>query len=352
MRWSPQFVLLLVIAIGASLLFSGVHLPAAWLFGPLIVSALFAVRGWESAQWPNAVYFAAQGVIGTALGAGFLPSTLLILPRHFGIFLFAVVFILLISLANGWILARYTRLAPSTAFLGTLPGGAGAMAAMSDSLHANTQLVTTIQYVRLLLILASLAVAGPLLNHHFQAIQTNAIASNVTPDFAWWKFGVLVLLAFAGWIAGSRTPVPAGAFLVPSLLYFLLTLVGVAPGRWPWPILAAAYGIMGLQIGGRFLPSTIALIRSVIFPVIGTTLLLLIASFALAWMVSKEMGLDLASAYLGATPGGLDSVAAVATELHADTTIILAMQLMRLLCVLIFGPWLVRTCVGLLRKPA
>jgi len=62
------------------------------------------------------------------------------------------------------------------------------------------------------------------------------------------------------------------------------------------------------------------------------------------------MGLDFASAYLAATPGGLDSVAAVATELHVDTTIVLAMHLVRLLCVLIFGPWLVRGCARLLQK--
>jgi uncharacterized membrane protein AbrB (regulator of aidB expression) len=43
------------------------------------------------------------------------------------------------------------------------------------------------------------------------------------------------------------------------------------------------------------------------------------------------MHLNFISAYLAATPGGLDSVAAVATDLHVDTTIVVSMHFIRLL---------------------
>ncbi len=144
------------------------------------------------------------------------------------------------------------------------------------------------------------------------------------------------LIAAAGWLTGMYTRVPAGAFLVPTLLYFILSACGVSLGGWPWIFLAMAYGIMGLQIGGRFHPETIGLIRRVILPVIGTTLLLLLGSLVLAFLVARMMHLDFVSAYLAATPGGLDSVAAVATDLHVDTTVVVSMHLVRLLCVLLF----------------
>jgi membrane AbrB-like protein len=346
MKLDGRLALLLVLAMGLALLFRALHLPGAWLFGPLAVSAFFAVRGWLAVHFPNPVYIAGQAVIGTALGAGFQPRTLLVLPQHLGIFSFAVVFILLTSLFNGWLLARYSKLNAATAFLGTMPGGASAMAAMSDSLGADTRLVTAVQYVRLLIILASLACAAIFLKGHVHAVAGAAPALFSAPaTFVWWKIGLLVLVASAGWAAGMWTRIPAGSFLLPTLLFFGLTLSGVTLGGWPWPVLAAAYLIMGTQIGGRFHPSTIALIRDVILPVLGTTLLLLVASLALAWMVAREMGIDFGAAYLAATPGGLDSVAAVASELHVDTTIVVAMHLARLLCVLVAGPWLVRGCL-------
>lgn len=347
MNLSCRSVLLVLAAILFALGLQVGHLPAAWLFGPLVASAFFAVRDWQEVELPRPIYVAAQAVIGTGLGAGFSPSTLLILPKHFTVFLFAVVFILLTSLFNGWILTRCTRLNVTTAFLGTMPGGAGEMTAMSDSLLADTRLVVIMQYTRLLLILASLAFIAPVLSHLSHPAQwphqTAVIGSPEVP-YTWWKLGALALLAFAGWMTGLRTRIPAGTFLIPTVLYFLLDLSGIPLGRWPWSVFAVAYLIMGLQIGGRFRASTLDAIRDILLPVCGTTLILLAGSFALAWILTWQMGLDPMSAYLAATPGGLDSVAAVATELQGDTAIILTVHLVRLLCVLIFGPWLVRAC--------
>jgi uncharacterized protein len=343
MKWDGRLALLLVAGAALAFILRALHLPASWLFGPLVVSAISAVRGWKAVQFPAGIYLAGQATIGTALGAGFSPRTLGVLPDHLGIFSFAVVFILLTSLLNGWLLARYTRLNAATAFLGTMPGGAGVMAAMSDSLGADTRLVTAVQYTRLLIILASLACFGAVMKQHPHDGAAAAIVVAPAAGFVAWKLGVLVLLAFCGWAVGIWMRfIPAGTFLVPTLLYFVLSSFGVTPGTWPWPVLAAAYLVMGSQIGGRFHPSTVAMIRGVILPVIGTTVLLLAASVALAWIVMREMGISFASGYLAATPGGLDSVAAVATELRIDTTIVVSMHLVRLLCVLIAGPWLVR----------
>jgi membrane AbrB-like protein len=341
-----SFVLLIVTAVLLALAFQAAHLPAVWLFGPLVASALFAVRDWKGVELPRSVYIAAQAVIGTALGAGFSPATLLTLPRHIWIFTFAVLFILLTSLFNGWLLTRCTRLDVPTAFLGTMPGGAGEMVAMSDSLRADTRLVVIMQYTRLLLILASLAVIAPLLSHFSHLARMQPVADDGTPSatFGSWKTGILLLLTFVGWLTGMRTRIPAGTFLIPTLLYFLLQLSGLRLERWPWPIFAVAYLVIGLQIGGRFRPSTLAAIKDILVPVCATTLLLLAGSFALAWVLALEMGLDPMSAYLAATPGGLDSVAAVATEVHGDTAIILTVHLVRLVCVLIAAPWLVRAC--------
>ncbi len=303
--------------------------------------------GWYAARLPQPVYIAGQATIGTALGAGFSPATLVVIPHHAGIFTFAVVFILATSLLNGWLLNRFTPLDAATAYLGTMPGGAGAMAAMSDSLRADTRLVTAIQYVRLLVILGSLACVASIIKAHM------SVSGAAGPGFTLysteavpWKLGMLFGIALIGWLAGRFTKIPAAAFLIPTLLYFLFNLSGVRLGGLPWEVLAVAYAIMGLQIGGRFHPETITMIRQVLLPVIGTTLLLLVASLVLAAVVAELMHLDLLSAYLAATPGGLDSVAAVATDLRVDTTIVVSMHLVRLLCVLLFGPWLVKLCAS------
>ena len=52
--------------------------------------------------------------------------------------------------------------------------------------------------------------------------------------------------------------------------------------------------------------------------------------------------IDLLSAYLAATPGRLDSVAAMATDLKADAALILAVHSLRLISVVTVGPYLVQ----------
>src|SRR5258708_31433118 len=87
---------------------------------------------------------------------------------------------LVITVVIGIVLRRLTDLQPGTALLGTLPGGAGEMIAMSDSLGADVRLVTVMQYGRLLAILATISVVG-----HFAGAQTGSgqHASHLAPLF-------------------------------------------------------------------------------------------------------------------------------------------------------------------------
>src|SRR5258708_31105602 len=67
---------------------------------------------------------------------------------------------LVITVVIGIVLRRLTDLQPGTALLGTLPGGAGEMIAMSDSLGADVRLVTVMQYGRLFAILSTISLVG------------------------------------------------------------------------------------------------------------------------------------------------------------------------------------------------
>jgi membrane AbrB-like protein len=333
-------VFLLLSAAAISLLCDRFHFPAAWFFGPLMAAAVFALRDWEVLSISRKSSIAAQSVIGAAMGASFSPTTLCAIPGHLIVIGVAIFSILFVCLFNGWLLTRWTRLDPITAFLGTLPGGAGEMAAMSDSLRADTRLVVVMQYARLLMILVVLFIAMAFLNHKVvHPVSAGALMPDKTNNGL--QYVLLTLLTIAGYFAGTRTRIPAGAFLIPSLLYLALVLAGIQPGHWPLPLLAAAYAVMGLRIGAQFNPSTIAAIKSLILPLVGTSIVLLLGAVGLAQWFGHEMHLDIVSAYLAATPGGLDSVAAVATELQANSAIILTIHLVRLMSVLLIGPWLV-----------
>lgn len=227
------------------------------------------------------------------------------------------------------------------------------MMGMAESLKADVRLVAVMQYIRLLIILSTVFIAAPVLLHLFpHASQTtSSILGHTTINPAWQRLGILALLTAAGYLAGMYTRIPAAPFLIPALLECALGMEGISPGRWPIPIFATAYFLMGLQVGGRFEQETVKTMKGLFTPVVSTTFLLLITSLFLAMWLIKELKLAPLSAYLAATPGGLDSIAAMAGEVGADTSIILVIQTARLLSVLLFGPWLVRACVRWFSPP-
>ena len=50
--------------------------------------------------------------------------------------------------------------------------------------------------------------------------------------------------------------------------------------------------------------------------------------------------IDGLTAYLATSPGGLDSVAIIATSTPVDVPFVMALQTVRLLLLLILGPWI------------
>ena len=345
MKLNFASILLSAVALLVGIIFKEINVPAAWFFGPLAVSALSAVFGWHEIDLPRPVYLAAQALIGTALGAGIARGSLQTFADHVVVFAIGVAVMLSTGALNGWILFRCTRLDIATALLGSLPGSATEMVAMSDKLRADARLVAVMQSFRVILIVLCLALITPILDgfrsgatNHEPPLNTSIFAAG----FTWWQIALLAIVAYAGWLTGTRTRIPAGTLLVPAILYFALQIAGIQLGRWPWPVTAAAYLVAGLYVGGRFRPSTIAAAREVLLPVVFTTLLLFCTSFIVAWLFVRQTGMDSVSAFLAATPGILESVGAVAAEMQADTTVILTVHILRLICVILLAPWLVK----------
>jgi hypothetical protein len=64
------------------------------------------------------------------------------------------------------------------------------------------------------------------------------------------------------------------------------------------------------------------------------------ACAALGWVLAAVTGIDGITAYLATTPGGIDSVAIVALGSGADAALVLAVQMLRLLAVVLAGSFL------------
>ena len=67
----------------------------------------------------------------------------------------------------------------------------------------------------------------------------------------------------------------------------------------------------------------------------------------LALLLNQILGIDLLSAYLATSPGGMDSIAIIAAASNdVNMSFIMTMQMARFLFVLLFGPAIARLVAG------
>ncbi len=316
-------------------------LPAAFLTGPLLAAATFSITNRPVIRFTPFIYRLAQSVIGVMLSFSITAKSLQTIAANWVPVIALVLAMLALTTVIGIFLQRFANLQPGTALLGTLPGGAGEMIAMSDSLGADVRLVTVMQYGRLLAILATISLVG-----HFAGASPGA-GHPMTSLAAVHPAGPLhylisAMIALVGAALGTRFRIPAGTMIIPAVLAAFAGVIGVPAAPWPPIVIGAAYMVLGLQIGSNFDAAIIQQLRRLGLFVLVSNIFLLVVSALLAACLMPLLKIDLLSAYLAATPGGLDSVAVMATDLKADAALILAVHSLRLISVLVLGPFLVQ----------
>ena len=137
------------------------RLPARYLLGPMLVSALLHVFSVTDFKLPSAVIAVAQVVIGSSIGCRFagVPATLVV--RVFALSIGATTILLTLSVGFSLVIAHLTGLNPEAIAVAYSPGGLPEMSLIALSLNVSVVFVVVHHLTRVLLVVAgSSAVFG------------------------------------------------------------------------------------------------------------------------------------------------------------------------------------------------
>lgn len=250
---------------------------------------------------------------------------------------------LALSVVAGQLLRLHRGVSAVTASFSSVAGGASGMTAIAHDLGADDRVVTVIQYLRVLVILLAMPAAVSFVFH----ADSGASAGVTTPGTTTAGIAYTVLAVGAGLAVGRvlRLPSPAllGALAVAVALAALPAFDAVEVPVW---LQGIGYLLIGVQVGLRFTPDSLKAIGRmlptalvVIAIIIGTC-----AGFGL--LLAELTGVSELDAYLATTPGGLYAVLATSADTGGNVTFVTAVQLIRLLLVLIAAPLLARWLTG------
>ncbi|WP_043712990.1 AbrB family transcriptional regulator [Corallococcus macrosporus] len=329
----------------ASLLAAGLaelaHLPAGALLGSMLVSIAASLTLSVHAPLPRGGLLVAQSVLGGALCSSFTPEAWSALADNWAVSLAAVVGVVAVAQGVALVCARLGHLDPRTATLGLMPGGASAMVALSDELGADARLVTLFQYVRLCIVILVAVAVGRWAGDTPEVAVARAADLPGSPSPLWAWLTTAAVSAVGG-VLGHYLKLPAGAFLGPVLSGIPLTALGLPVGAWPPGVLALALWALGVRVGSQFDASAVRELKRVAHVALAASVAMVVGCLLLAWGWSAAAGVDLITTYFATSPGGADSVLAIALGTRATLSVVLAVQVGRVLLIFLVAPTLLR----------
>lgn len=316
------------LSVALGLLFSWLNVPAAWILAGILGAGTVALVTEEDLPVNEHLFTFARGTVGVLaalplVGMNPLPY---LLPG-----VVASASVIALGFAGGLVLANH-GVSRETGVLSLLPGGASLMPALARDAGADIRYVSLSQYLRLLIVSVSL----PLVASQFST------ASYTRANPAWWMWLLVPGLIVAGVAVGRLVRLPNPSVFGPMLLTVLvgtcvdveivpprlLSIVGFLAIGW---MCGGGLSVPALRQFSRLLPATLAYIAG-----------LMLACAGMGWLMAKWLGLSFYEGYLATSPGALETVLVLATS-----PAVVALQVIRLIMVILFAGWLPKILSGL-----
>jgi len=323
---------------------SAVGLPAPWLVGGLVGGLAVAATRRTALTVPRPLTALSQVAIGVAIGAQVRPSALTGLGGAWWVVLLVVALTLALSVAVALALARLTDLDRRTAAIGMLPGAAPALIAVADEVGADARLVATMQFGRVLLVVASVPLLALLLGSGSEPVAgggTGAGAIGGAPS-GFVPFLTAAGVGVAGALLAKLARAPAGTLVGPLLLGAAASVTGVVSIAVPPPVADVAFALVGATVGLRFDRASLRHAGRLAPAMAGGIVAVIAASAGLGALLLAALDTDPLTAYLATTPGGISSVLAAAFDSGADLTVVVAVQTLRLMVLALAAPFAAR----------
>jgi membrane AbrB-like protein len=318
--------------------FELMRLPAALMLGSIAAGILLS---WFEGRVriPAWAFVIAQGFVGCLVARSITPDIVMTIVRKWPMFLGLIGAVIFFAAGLGFALARWKVLPGATAVWGSWPGAATAMVLMADAFGGDMRLVAVMQYLRV----ACVGFVASVVARAWSASSAAAPAAiDWFPPLAAGPFLGTLVLAVGGAVVGMKSRLPAGPLLLPLFVGASLSASHALTITLPPWLLAICYALVGWSVGVRFTRGLVLHAGRQLPRILASILALIALCGGLAFALHEAAGTDALTAYLATSPGGTDAVAIIAASSPVDVPFVMAMQIGRLLMVLLIGPSLAR----------
>ena len=218
----------------------------------------------------------------------------------------------------------------ATAYFAASVGGAAEMTLAADRQGGQADLVAAAQSVRVVLAAIAVPVAMQLLGVRGSDIQAVNASQASFPGLL-----ALFVIAAAGVGAMLATQRPSPWFLGPLLAVAIFTAAGLPRAPIPSWLSHGAQLVIACSLAVRFRRQFLTAAPVWMAAVLTSSLFLLLAGSAVAWLLALASGIPAATLVLGFAPANTTEMALTAKNLQLGVAIVIAIQVCRMAVVLL-----------------
>ena len=317
----------LAAAVAGGFVFSALDTPIPWLLGPLAFVAGINLAGFRIGC-PNGTRQVGQIVIGAAIGLRFTPDVATVVLSQVHWMIVAAVVAVMLGGVGALIQIRIARLDPATAFFGNVPGGMAEMLTLGDRFRAEPVATALSQTIRVGIIVVTVPAGLTYLG-----TTGGDLFSLRSIPVDWSLLPVLI-----GGCAGSayllnRLGVTNAWMLGACGFAGLLTVNQIELSGLPDIFLILGQLLIGAALGERFDREPMRRAPRVIVGAVLSTIMLLVASIALAAAIGTVSGIPLTTMVAATCPGGLAEMSITAEILGLGVPLVTAYHITRIVVI-------------------
>lgn len=334
-----QFIVTLLIGYLGGFVFTLINFPLPWVLGALTFIILFQGLTKTKANWPDPLKQGGFLILGMYFGLYFTMEIIGTIGPYLLPYLVMTCILILASAVFSIAVTKWIAVDKITSVFGSIPGGLSEMVLASEAMKANTSFVVIFQTVRLLTVLFTVPAIIIYLfggGERFGGTVFVAMPSEVhLVSYLWF------LLPITGGIL-FRNKIPAGIVVVPMIIMAAMNISSLEVATVPPFVLLSAQVAVGIGLGKNISFQDLKLGGKYCFVYLGVSLAIIAVSFGLGVLLAYWTGLDVATAILSIAPGGLIEMVLTASTIGANPAVVTALQMMRILMIIIFVPSLLK----------
>lgn len=350
-----DIIILLLGGLISGYLMRRLQIPGGMMLGSLIFSVIYVNFIGGTSHFGFDLGLVSQVFAGVCIGAKVSKEDLLSIRKIYKEILLISSSLLILSIMSGMILYYVFDLPPYDAFFGSIPGGMTSIPLIGMEYGANPVNVTILQFVRLIV---GIGIFPKFLTKFLNLrVRQQVIDEEKKSDVVdinkrknkdqWLKTVITLLITFIMVIILEGLNLPIGT-LVTAILVSALFNIMTGKAYIREEIYGLAQLLLGVYIGSVVRVGELPTLDVLILPVLSVAVIFGVGCFIIGTLVNKITKFSPIESYFSAIPAGAADLGLITHELGVFSSVIVVVQVARVLIVTSIFPPIMNFIVQLL----